>query len=116
MGRGLCFKVKKIKLVSLNIKFKYLYREAGNFKIFGFVLFSNPKKLSIDTIQSGIISKLISGEFFENEKMGLPALHFEIFDSDLDHGWHELDGIETTSERQNDFRSIDEFLEIFNVC
>lgn len=102
--------------MSLNIKFNYLCRASGNFKNSGFVIFSNPTELSIDTIQSRIISKLISGEFFANEKMGIASLDFDKYNRDLDHGWHEFEIIGTTSERQNDFRSFDEFLKTFTTC
>lgn len=71
--------------LSLNIQLSYLYRDAGNYKLFGQVIFRNPENLSIDEIKSKIQVKLIEGEFFNAEKWGLPALQFENYLQDMDH-------------------------------
>lgn len=46
-----------------NIRFSYLYRDYGNYKLFGETVFSNPEKLSLTEIEDQIKSKLIDGEF-----------------------------------------------------
>jgi hypothetical protein len=92
-----------------NIKFNYLYRDAGNYKQFGCVIFANPNNLTVDLIKSEIYSKLIDGEFFIASELNIPSLFFENT-NDLDHIWHEFHSIENTSEISNDNRSIEELI------
>ncbi len=33
-----------------NIQFNYIYRDAGNYKVFGYVVFANPQELSLEFI------------------------------------------------------------------
>lgn len=102
--------------MSLNIKFNYLYRDAANYKIFGWTIFSNPNELALEKIEQVIKEKLIDGEFFEYFKFDLPNLHFEKYDHELVHNLYEFESIELTDEDQNDSISINNFLQIFNKC
>ena len=74
----------------MNVILEYLYRDAGNNKIWGEVLFSNKSNLSRHDLLKMIREKLIDSEFFIAEKAGLTPLYFEKYDAELDHGWHEL--------------------------
>ena len=74
----------------MNVVVEYLYRDAGNNKVWGEALFSNKYGLERIHILSKIKNKLIDGEFFVAEKAGIDSLHFERYDQELDHGWHEF--------------------------
>ena len=60
-----------------NIKFNYLYRDAGNYKQFGNIILSNPNNISIDLVTDIVRKNLIDGEFFEAGKWGVPSLFFD---------------------------------------
>jgi len=76
----------------MNIRFEYLYRDAGNYKIWGELVFTNRKNLDVTDLNSRLIAQLISNQFFEAEKVAIPRLRFENYDETLDHGWHEFHG------------------------
>ncbi len=46
-----------------SIKFNYLYRDGGNFKVWGCEIFSNPDSISPNKIEERIKHSLIDGEF-----------------------------------------------------
>lgn len=83
----------------MNIDFKYLCRDAGNYKRFGSVVVSNRRALKREHLETEIIKALIDGAFFEASQVDLPPLFFESFPFDplLDHGWHEFGSIDDTS-------------------
>ena len=95
-----------------NIKFNYLYRDAGNYKVAGFVIFKNPEKLQFDFIENEIPKHLIDSEFFDPYRIKIPRLkHLDFpYDPELDHSWNEFSSIEMTEEPANDERSIQTFL------
>ncbi|RZK17481.1 MAG: hypothetical protein EOO43_13455 [Flavobacterium sp.] len=82
----------------MNIKFSYLYRDAGNYKQHNEEVFSNTYGLSIDEIDKRITLQLIEGEYFSATKWGLPDMHFEDWDQELDLPFHEFLNIELTIE------------------
>ena len=96
----------------MNIKFNYLYRDAGNYKTYGCVVFQNLKSLKIDQIEGILKSKLIDDLFFDPRNLGVPALsHSEFsYDPELDHSWNEFESLEETHEDATDNRSIDELI------
>ena len=83
-------------LISMNILFEYLYRDAGNFKNWGEVIFSNKSNIPLAEIETEIRTNLIDGQFFVAEEVGVPTLYFDERTED-DHGWHEFDGVEETN-------------------
>jgi len=99
-----------------NIQLSYLYRDAGNYKLFGQAIFRNPENLSPEEIQSRLQARLIDGEFFDAEKWGIPKLQFENYLPDQDHPWHEIEKIEATSAGITDNRTIAEFLYAQELC
>lgn len=94
----------------MNIRFCYMYRDAGNYKQFGSVIFSNPSGLSIDKSTDAIKKKLIDDQFFYPEKWNIPLIYAYTFDPELDHQWFEFKNIEFTLEEPTDKRSFDMFL------
>lgn len=99
----------------LNIKLNYRYRDAGNYKQFGSVVFSNPNRLSIEKATKLIQEKLISEEFFSPQDWNLPSLHFHHFDPELDHEYHEFERWEETYEKANEPREVANFLKEIKV-
>jgi len=81
-----------------NIRFSYLYRDYGNYKLFGETIFSNPEKLSLLEIENQIKANLIDREFFNPEAWGIERLKFENYNSEQDHDWHEFERVEFTEE------------------
>ncbi|GAB5525256.1 MAG: hypothetical protein Roseis2KO_31280 [Roseivirga sp.] len=74
-----------------NLKFEYLYRDGGNYKQFGYIVLSNPTRLSVSTATKKLSQFLIDGEFFDPSKVGVPALEVYSFDSEIDHEWYEFE-------------------------
>jgi hypothetical protein len=96
----------------MNIRFDYLYRDAGNYKSWGAVVFANPTGLSPDRIESLMRARFFDGEYFVAKDVNLPSLFSNIFDPDLDHSWHEFSNTEETEELPNDIegRTIEKFV------
>ncbi len=97
----------------MNIRFKYLYRDAGNFKNWGEVVFSNPHDVPADVITSMADRVLIDRTYFVAAKADIPDLHFAEYNKDLDHDWHEVNAFQPTDDPPNDVkdRKIEEFVE-----
>lgn len=93
-----------------NIKFNYLYRDAGNYKQFGNIILSNPNNISIDLVTDIVRKNLIDGEFFEAGKWGVPSLFFDIKNED-DNKWHEFENVETTQEPPYSGSAIEDLLD-----
>jgi hypothetical protein len=95
----------------LNIKLNYRYRDAGNYKQFGSVIFPNSNRLSIEEATRLIREKLISEEFFIPQDLNPPTLHFHPYDPELDHEYHEFESWEETYEKANNPREAGVFLQ-----
>jgi len=94
-----------------NIQFNYRYRDAHNYKEYGYVVFYNPRGMSVEEATSLLLPKLISEEFFVPDDWGLPRLHASPYNPEVDHEWHEFEGFEETEEEVTDEREIGEFLD-----
>ena len=97
-----------------NIKFCYLYRDSGNYKEFGYEIFSNINNIPIQKIEKIIKSNLIDREFFDPVEWGVKQLYKCSFDFELDHSWHEFEVLETTSENPTVNIDIERFLN--SIC
>lgn len=78
----------------MNIRFSYLYRDAGNFKNFGEVIFSNPNETLLDDLSARLKLALLDEMYFDAYAVGLPELFFDDYDEELDHDWHEFELLE----------------------
>ena len=78
----------------MQIQFNYLYRDAGNFKQFGSVVFDNNKCIPREALENQLRTTLIDGQYFVAATVGVPNLWVCAFDAELDHGWHEFEGLE----------------------
>lgn len=98
-----------------NIKFLYLYRDAGNYKQFGDIVFSNPSSLDISEIENTIRKYLIDGEFFQPLKWNIPLIYENNYDPTIDHDWYEFISIESTQEKAVGIRNIQDFLNCIKI-
>ncbi len=85
-------------IVNRNIEINYLYRDAGNFRLYGSKVFSNSANLALEVIRLNIESKLIDGLYFVPEIWGIERLAFDKFDEVEDHSWHEIETIEFSNK------------------
>lgn len=95
-----------------NIKFNYLYRDAGNYKEFGEITFTNKDSKSLEEIEFVIRKNLIEGEFFIPEKWNVPRLSFENYSPELDHEYHEFESLEVTNENPTENSDISSLLNL----
>lgn len=79
-----------------NILFRYLYRDAANYKQYSDVVFSNPTFLSPGEIEGQIRACLKDGEFFIAQQVNLEECFFDVLHDD-DHPWHTFDHVEATT-------------------
>jgi hypothetical protein len=81
-----------------NIKFNYFYRDASNYKKFGFVIFDNPSNIDLPILATLIQSKLIDETYFYADEWNLPELFPETWHWRVDPTWHEFESLEFTGE------------------
>lgn len=94
----------------MNVKLSYLYRDYCNYKNFNEVIFTNPENLSIEQIKNSLTEKLMDGEWFYASQWGVNDLHFEKWDDEADHPYHEFASVELTDEAATDERSISQLI------
>lgn len=100
----------------MNILFSYLYRDAANYKQHGDETFSNSNNLSLPEIRERIKIQLVEGEYFFAIKWGLPDLHFEDWDQELDLPFHEFVSVELTIEPATQYDIADFLKKIEKIC
>ena len=103
-----------------NIRFCYLYRDGGNFKSWGEVLFSNPENLSVTEIEEKIIQAFLPDKLFVASQISIPE-KFLFADgryTEYDHCYHEFDCLQICADEPTDSsnRSISEFLRDIEVA
>jgi len=81
-----------------NIKLNYCYRDYANYKNFGEAIFTNPDNLSLEDIDAALHTRLMDDEWFYASQWGLKDLHFDKYDDEIDHPYHEYLGVEVTEE------------------
>ncbi len=101
-----------------NILFRYLYRDACNFKQYGESIFTNHTFLLPDEIEKQIRACLKDGEFFIAGQVNIEERFFDAIRAD-DHPWHEFERVDATTlaafdpdnwARRQHRRDITEFL------
>jgi len=97
-----------------NIKFNYLYRDGGNYKSWGEVIFPNSEQLTLDEINSRLIDAFLPDQLFIASQISVPE-KFLFENGELtkyDHCFHEFDNVEICQEDPTDDlkRSIAGFL------
>ena len=94
----------------MNIAFSYLYRDAGNYKNWGQVIFTNKENMPIDEIRIAIQQNLIDQQFFVAKDWRVQELFFDNHLSHQDHEWHEFDDVEFIKDFEANDCDITEFL------
>lgn len=92
------------------LKFSFLYRDAGNYKDFGEVVFANPDHFPLEEFRRQILASCNSDGCFDPRHWGLPNIRTQPYDPELDHDWYEFEKVEETNVYSNDPRTISEFL------
>ncbi len=92
----------------MNVRFEYLYRDGGNFKRWGEVVFSNTNNIDADSL-AAIAEKALRMEhlYLVASDMDVPDLHFADHIEILDHGWHEILAFHLTEDAPNDAQTRD---------
>jgi len=93
----------------ISIKFNYLYCDAGNYKRYGSVVYTNHTNISLIKIENTIRENLIDGEYFIADEWQVPSLFFETSNPD-DHHWHEFSNVELTEDIATSILDIKEFI------
>lgn len=96
----------------LNVMFSYMYRDAGNFKQYGEVIFANPGQLPRQPAEEAIRRVLIDGQFFVPTNWSIPLIYGFAFDPDRDHSWYEYTELSCTEAPPTDERTLQQFLEM----
>jgi hypothetical protein len=96
-----------------NIKFNYIYRDAGNYKKWAGVVFSNPDRLTLGAIMNALVSSFLTDGLFIAHQIRIPEVFLSAEDgvTEDDHCFNEFVAVESTSKIPNDqfCRSISEF-------
>lgn len=97
----------------MNIRMEYLYRDAGNYKNWGAVVFSNPDGISAEMAEKMANEALIDQSYFVATEIEVPDLHFSSYSADLDHNWHEFHVFTETDDPADDKlgRNIEELIQ-----
>ena len=101
--------------MATSMKFNYLYRDAGNYKKWGDVTFSNSEKMTAEEVSSRLRKAFDSGSLFIAAQIKIPEVFlFPEWDLSLDdHCFHEFVSVELSDESTSDQRrrSIKSFVE-----
>ncbi len=96
----------------MNILFCYKYRDGANYKQYNEIVFYNPLKREVKEIELIIREKLIDGLWFVADYWVIPNQFFKeyMWDNEIDHTWHEFDGIEETEDETTEKNTIEDFI------
>jgi hypothetical protein len=97
-----------------NIKFTYLYRDAGNYKKWAHIVFSNSDGLTLDSIANAMQAAFLQDGLFTAHQVRVPEvfLYSRGNATSDDHCFHEFSAVEASLEVPNDqhSRSIGQFI------
>lgn len=95
-----------------NLKFEFLHRDEGNYKLFGSITLWNPNGTSPAEATEALKEKLIDREYFYPKDHEIPLFQ-EHTGITLFSDWYEFDQFSTSEEATTDPRTVEEFLESF---
>lgn len=98
------------------IQFNYLYRDAGNNKQYGEIVFANSNALLINEIEAIIRENLIEGRYFMPSGWAMPHIYKFAYDPELDHDWFEYESVEETNKPITDSREVEVFLKTVKLA
>lgn len=97
------------------VKFSYLYRDAGNYKSWGELIFSNPDGLILEEVDRQLRLAFDQEILFIAHQINAPELFLYAKNNlnDDDHCFHEYDSVELAemADSRLDSRSIKQFLQ-----
>ncbi len=98
-----------------SVKFNYLYRDAGNYKSWGELIFPNPDGLNLEEVDRRLRLAFDQEILFVAHQINIPEV-FLYANQDLnndDHCFHEYNSVEIVElfDSKSDNRSIKQFLE-----
>ena len=85
-------------MMTANLSFQYLYRDASNYKLHGEAVFTNHTSLSLEEIEKRIRACLRDGEFFIARQVHIEERFFDALDEQDDHPWHEFAQVALTTD------------------
>lgn len=100
----------------MNIKFSYLYKDGSNYKQYHQIVFASSGQSTLGEIQTILRSNLIDECWFIAKDWHLPDMHFKeyLWDTKVDHEWHEFDYVEETTDAKTVKPSIEAFIKLIN--
>ena len=99
-----------MKTDSINLRFEYLHRDGGNYKIFGSIIIKNIDKISPLKATALVEKILIDTEYFYPKEAKIPLFEEHTKDSKFFTDWYEFDKFSLTDENPSDSRSLKEFI------
>jgi hypothetical protein len=98
-----------------NVNFSYLYRDAGNYKKWATIVFSNPDRLTLKAATEALKAAFLHENLFVAHQIRVPeAFLFSRGNATSDdHCFHEFSAVDASIEDPNDphSRSISQFIE-----
>lgn len=99
----------------MNVKFKYLYRDGANYKMWGDVVFLNPNKVPLKEIRKRLDAAFLPDGLFIAHQIAIPERFIFLKEplTPFDHCYHEFDDVAGCYTSHSDVaqRSISVFLE-----
>ncbi|MDT0650585.1 hypothetical protein [Autumnicola edwardsiae] len=99
-----------MKSVPSNLKLKYLYRDDGNYKIFGSIVLRNATGISPAEAANLLQEKLIDREYFYPSDAQIPLFEEHNICGNEFTGWYEFDEFSFTEEKPSNNRTLGKFL------
>jgi hypothetical protein len=90
----------------MNIEFNYRYRDFGNFKRYGSVVFGNRRGITKEEIDEALLRLTGSDQAFRASELAIPEMFFTEFPYSprLDWEMHEYCGVSETDAEIDDVR------------
>ena len=110
---------QQAQALTMNVIFEYLYRDAGNFKRWGEVVFFNANNIGQDRLATISVAALpLDSIYFLPDQVGVPNLHSGDWIDNLDHDWHEIHSFELSDDLPNDLqmRDVEQFIQSLFRC
>lgn len=88
----------------MNVEFRYRYRDFGNFKNYGSVVFANREGIPIEEIDQALLHFTGSEQVFVASELAIPEMFFKEFPFSprLDWEMHEYCGVSETVAQVDD--------------
>jgi hypothetical protein len=101
----------------MNILFCYKYRDGANNKQYNEIIFANPQNTELKEIELLIRQKLIDGLWFVVDDWKIPNQFIKnyMWGNEIDHNWHEFDGVEETKDETTERNTIEDLVSLIKL-